>query len=97
MNRSKEFVKNTAVLTIGKVCTQFVNVLLIPLYTALLTTEEFGTFDVIISYAALFLPLVNWQFDQGLYRFMLDCRMNEDDQKRLFSSCLISACFQCIL
>ena len=97
MSRSKEFVKNTAVLTIGKACTQFVNVLLIPLYTALLTTEEFGTFDVIISYATLFLPLVNWQFDQGLYRFMLDVREDADGQKRLFSSCLVSACFQCII
>lgn len=66
MSRSKELVKNTAILTIGKMCTQFVSFLLLPLYTALLSTEEYGIVDLFTTYIALILPLVCWQLDQGI-------------------------------
>ena len=52
MSRSKELVKNTAILTIGKMCTQFVSFLLLPLYTALLSTEEYGIVDLFTTYIA---------------------------------------------
>lgn len=86
MSRSKELVKNTAILTIGKMCTQFVSFLLLPLYTALLSTEEYGIVDLFTTYIALILPLVCWQLDQGIFRFMIDCREDETKTKALFSS-----------
>lgn len=58
-------------------CTQFVSFLLLPLYTALLSTEEYGIVDLFTTYIALILPLVCWQLDQGIFRFMIDCREDE--------------------
>lgn len=84
MSRSKELVKNTAILTIGKMCTQFVSFLLLPLYTALLSTEEYGIVDLFTTYIALILPLVCWQLDQGIFRFMIDCREDETKTKAYF-------------
>ena len=86
MSRSKELVKNTAILTIGKMCTQFVSFLLLPLYTALLSTEEYGIVDLFTTYISLILPLVCWQLDQGIFRFMIDCREDHKKIKILFSS-----------
>ena len=71
MSRKTELAKNTAILTVGKLCTQCISFFLLPLYTAILSTEEYGTFDLLVTYSALLLPLVNWQLDQGLFRFML--------------------------
>lgn len=94
MSRKRELVRNTAILTIGKICTQCINFFLLPLYTAVLKTEEYGTFDLIITYGTLLLPLVNWQFDQGIFRFLLECREDKEKQQTLFSTAFIANCFQ---
>ena len=70
---------------------------LLPLYTAILSTEEYGTFDLLVTYSTLLLPLVNWQLDQGLFRFMLDYRGNKEEQGKLFSTLLLSSTIQSII
>lgn len=47
MSRKTELAKNTAILTVGKLCTQCISFFLLPLYTAILSTEEYGTFDLL--------------------------------------------------
>lgn len=97
MSRKSELAKNTAILTVGKVCTQCINFFLLPLYTAILSAEEYGTFDLLVTYSTLLLPLVNWQLDQGLFRFMLDHRGNREEQGKLFSTLLLSSTAQSIV
>ena len=46
MSREKTLVKNTFILTVGKICTQLITFFLLPLYTAILSTEEYGTVDL---------------------------------------------------
>lgn len=96
MDRSKELVKNTAILTFGKMCTQFISFFLLPLYTALLNTEEFGVVDLFTTFISLLLPLVCWQFDQGLFRFMLDMRGDEQKVRKLFSNVAVMNMLQCL-
>lgn len=86
MSRQTELAKNTAILTFGKVCTQCISFFLLPLYTSLLDTSEYGTFDLIITYSTLLLPIVNWQLDQGIFRFVLEVRDNVEKESELFSS-----------
>ena len=97
MSRQTDLAKNTAILTVGKVCTQCISFFLLPLYTAILSAEDYGTFDLFVTYATLLLPLINWQLDQGLFRFMLDYRGNKDEQKKLFSTLLLSSTAQNII
>ncbi len=97
MSRQKDLARNTAILTVGKVCTQCISFFLLPLYTAILSAEDYGTFDLFVTYATLLLPLINWQLDQGLFRFMLDYRGNKDEQKKLFSTLLLSSTVQNII
>lgn len=97
MSRQKDLARNTAILTVGKVCTQCISFFLLPLYTAILSAEDYGTFDLFVTYATLLLPLINWQLDQGLFRFMLDYRDNKDEQKKLFSTLLLSSTVQNII
>lgn len=97
MSRRTELAKNTAILTVGKICTQCISFFLLPLYTAILSTEEYGTFDLLVTYSTLLLPLVNWQLDQGLFRFMLDYRGNKKEQGKIFSTLIFFSTIQSIV
>lgn len=97
MNRQKELAQNTVILAVGKICTQFVNFLLLPLYTAMLTTAEYGIVDLFNTYTALLVPIFNWQLETGLFRFMVDCRENKEKQKRIFSSVFFTNIVQVII
>lgn len=88
MSRQKELVKNAAILTFGRICTQCVNFFLLPLYTAILDTSDYGTFDLMITYGSLLLPIVGCQLDQGIFRFLIEYRNNQEEQIKLFSSVL---------
>lgn len=57
VNKNKELAVNTAILTIGRICTQFMSFFLMPLYTAALSTEEYGVVDLVGTYTSLLLPV----------------------------------------
>ncbi|MDE7364421.1 MAG: oligosaccharide flippase family protein, partial [Ruminococcus sp.] len=97
MSKGKELAKNTIILTLGKICTQFIGFLLLPLYTALLQPDEFGIVDLFNTYITLLVPIFNWQFENGLFRFMLDCRGDKTQQTKLFSTVIITNFFQSII
>lgn len=86
MSKEQELVKNTAIITFGKICTQLVSLLLLPLYTAILTTEEYGTVDLVITYSTLLLPLITLALEQGLFRFLIDIRKNEQEISKCIST-----------
>ena len=53
MDKNKELAKNTIIIIIGKICTQFVSFFLLPLYTAYLETGDLGTVDLLNTYISL--------------------------------------------
>ena len=86
MSKVKELVKNTVIITIGKICTQFLSFFLLPLYTSLLTTKEYGTFDLLSTYQLLLMPVFYFQIERAQFRFLVDLRSSEDEQKTLIST-----------
>ncbi|MBE6837424.1 MAG: lipopolysaccharide biosynthesis protein [Ruminococcus sp.] len=82
----KQLAVNTVILTIGKLCTQGVSFLLLPLYTTILSSNEQGIFDLFNTYVVLLLPLVNWEFDLGMFRFLLDTKGEFQSQRKVFST-----------
>lgn len=96
MKREQALAKNTAILMFGKICTQSISFLLLPLYTSILSTSEYGIFDLMITYSALLLPIVNWQFDQGLFRFILDKRGDYEYIGKTFSTISLSSLVQSV-
>lgn len=88
MSKEKELVKNTAIITAGRLCTQFVSFLLLPLYTAILSTEEYGTVDLVITYSTLLLPFVTLALEQALFRFLIDVRGDNEKISEYISTVL---------
>lgn len=86
MSRSKELVKNTIIIAIGRICTQFVSFLLLPVYTHYLSTAEYGTFDVIITCTGLIAPILSLQLERAIFRFLVDARNDKRLQDKLLST-----------
>ena len=92
MSRSAELIKNTALLTISKITTQAVAFLLVPLYTFYLSASDYGQVDLILTYIALFAPILSVQLEFAAFRFAIDSR---DDANRLSS--ILSTIFKIVL
>ena len=86
MSKEKTLLKNTAIVTIGKICTQLISFFLLPLYTTFLTAKEYGVVDILNTLISLLIPVLTFQLDQGIFRFLIDNRENEDGQKKLLST-----------
>lgn len=97
MSRESRLVKNTFIITIGKVCTQLVSFLLLPLYTTVLSTEEYGVVDLMNTIVSILLPIVTFQIDQALFRDLIETRNDEDAKSEIISSGVITVFFQCIV
>lgn len=97
MSREKNLAKNTIIITIGKICTQLITFFLLPLYTGILSTEEYGTVDLLNTLVSLLLPIVTFQVEQALFRELIEVRDNEEPKKKIISSGVITVIFQCII
>ena len=94
MDKNKELVKNTAIISIGKFCTQFLSFLLLPFYTSILSTAEYGTVDLLVTYQQLIVYVAFFQIEQAIFRFLVDVRGDKKGIEILVTSCFTFAIFQ---
>ena len=92
-NKSKEFIKNTIILFIGKFATQFISLFLLPIYTRFLIKEDFGFVDLIQSYISLFVPILSLRIDSAIFRFLIDQRNNEQNTSKIITNSLLIMSF----
>ena len=97
MNKEKQLIKNTAIVSIGKICTQLITFFLLPLYTALLSTEQYGVVDLMNTLVSLFLPIVTLQIEQGIFRYLIDCREDEEGKRKIITTSMLFITIQSIL
>ncbi|MDD6082297.1 MAG: oligosaccharide flippase family protein [Oscillospiraceae bacterium] len=86
MNETKRLIKNTGLIAVGKMSTKVVSFFLLPLYTALLSAEELGTVDYIISISTFCVPFVSFLMDEAVFRFLIDCKNNDESISAISSS-----------
>ena len=79
MNRYKKLLSNTVLFAIGTFSSKALVFLLMPLYTAVLSTEEYGTVDLIMQAGNLLLPLVSVGIINAIVRFGLDSSVRKSD------------------
>ena len=71
-NRSKYLAKNVGILTISNFASKILIFLLVPLYTDILSTEEVGVFDLIVSTVSLLIPILTVNIVDAVMRFAMD-------------------------
>lgn len=88
----KELMKNTIIIALGKFSTQVISYLLLPLYTSILTTSEYGIYDFLVTACIFIVPFITLLMEESMFRFLID--ENNDDGKRKVMS---NACIYSIL
>lgn len=89
MSREKVLIKNTIIYAIGNFGSQFLSFLLIPLYTSYLDLSDYGYFDLVSTTIALIIPLITFQLNDGLYRYLLEAKSSEEKTKYITNSIII--------
>ena len=69
-------------LTLSSFATKLLSFFLVPLYTAILTTQEYGTYDVISSTVNFLIPILTINIYEAVLRYAMD---KESDPKTVFS------------
>ena len=87
MGRKKKLFSNTMIFGAGTFISKVLVFLLMPLYTAYLSTEEFGVADIIMQTANLIIPIAVLGVSDGLFRFTLDADPNR--RKQIFSVAIL--------
>lgn len=95
--REKKLAINTIIIAIGKACTQLITFLLLPLYTSVLSTSEYGTVDLLNTLVGLALPIITLQIEQGTFRFLIEGRKNNEKKKEIISSSLFIIVIACVI
>lgn len=72
MEKLKYLFKNMSFLVISQFGIKFLNFFLVPLYTSVLTTEEYGTYDLFNTTIALLIPFLTLNIRESTIRFALD-------------------------
>ena len=85
MNRYKKLFSDTIVFGLGTFGSKLLVFLLMPLYTAWLSTSQYGTAELITSTANLLIPLACIGISNGVFRFAAE---RESNKEAVFSTSL---------
>lgn len=83
MNRYQKLFSNTAILAVGTFASKILVFLLMPLYTAWLTTEAYGVAELVTGLSNFLIPVACVGLSTGIFRFAVE---RESDKEAVFSS-----------
>ncbi len=81
-NKYTNLSKNTLLFTINSFGTKIISFLLVPLYTYVLSSEDYGTVDLVTSAVSLLVPILTVNIQDAVLRFSLD---KNEDKKEIIS------------
>lgn len=73
-SKYNSLVKNIGLFTIGSFGSKIVSFLMVPLYTAVLSTSDYGTVDLVSSTAQLLMPILILSIQDATLRFSMDSK-----------------------
>ena len=70
--RNGYFVKNTVIFAIGNLAPKIIAFFLVPIYTNVLNTSEYGTVDLVNIVSMIAIPFLILNISESIMRFSLD-------------------------
>ena len=93
-SRKKYLLKNTIIFALGNFGTKIISFFLVPLYTNILTTSEYGNVDLISTISMVLGPVLILNIGEALLRFPLD---ENSDNNAIMSGGMLLLLFGIIL
>lgn len=72
MGKYEKLLNNSLLFAIGNLGTKLLSFIMVPFYTRVLTTSDFGTSDLITTLVNLFTPIVTLSAIDAVFRFTMD-------------------------
>ena len=72
MSRKKELVKKTGIYAVGNLGAKVLSYVMVLVYSYFILPDEMGYYDLIITTVAMIQPLVIFQMNDGIYRFLAE-------------------------
>lgn len=89
MNSYSKLAKNSIIFAMGNLGTKLIALILVPFYTYFLTTNQYGTTDIITTTISLLLPIATLSIFDAVLRFAMDT--NYDKSSIVNNSILIGS------
>ncbi|WP_230740167.1 oligosaccharide flippase family protein, partial [Streptococcus pneumoniae] len=70
--RYNYLLKNIGLLTLSNFGSKILVFLMVPLYTSVLSTSDYGTYDLFNTTISLLIPIISINISEGVLRFALD-------------------------
>lgn len=86
MNPLKQLAGQTAVYGMSSVIARILNYFLVPLYTRVFSTGEYGVVTELYAYVAILMVVLTYGLETGYFRFA----RGKEDENKVFSTALIS-------
>ena len=96
-NKNKYLLKNTIILSIGNFGSKLISFLLVPLYTNIFTTAEYGTIDLIAILTTVIVPLITLNISESVMRYSMDNNSNKDKILSIGNIMLLFSIIICML
>ena len=78
-SKYKSLIKDTGIFALGNIGSKLILFVLMPLYTNFMTTEEYGTADLVLTFARLLIPIVSVVIQDAVLRFGMMHDLREEN------------------
>lgn len=63
--------------------TKGINLIMIPLFSAWLSTEDYGMYDLLATYVSLLIPFITLSSSDAVFRFVIESNTDNDKKNIL--------------
>lgn len=78
-NPYKNLINNSIVFTVANLGSKVISFIMVPFYTYVLSTEEYGTIDIMLTLNSLMLPILFLSMSDAVLRYAMDKRYEKSD------------------
>ncbi|GKZ04394.1 polysaccharide biosynthesis protein [Paraclostridium bifermentans] len=84
--RNKELILNSIILGVGSIGTKLIQMLLIPIFSYMLSPKQYGEIDLIINTSQLIIPIISLGIIEAIFRFTMD---SSEDKSFIYSTSMM--------
>ena len=71
-NREEKLAKNTLVFALGSLGSKMIQIILVPFYTRVLSSVQYGTADVLQAMVSFLIPFAGLAIYESVFRYAMD-------------------------
>lgn len=90
MKQKSNLAKNTIMLSLGSFMTKGINLVMIPLFSSWLSTNDYGSFDLFCTYVSLLIPFITLSNSDAIFRFAVEKESEKDKSKYITAGFFIN-------